>query len=614
MAVLFTSVNFQAIGSTGLALPGALLYTYAAGTLTPLATYTTQAGSVENANPVVCDAAGQAAVWLGTSAYRFILKTAAGVTVRDTDNVTAQDVGVRTDLDDDASATKGAGMVGYGRNVAYGAGTVGYWLEKIIDERIIHVDDLGAVGDGSTDDETAILAGITASVTLGVPVVFDGTKTYVVDATSWTITAGARLRTNGCTFKNPTTNTSNTVWLTVGDGCVIDELNIDMPTGVRRDRLLTIGADCKVGDITVTTTDVQATDSLDFAVRVLGDRTQVGVIKVTSYDHPVTIYQSDNVRVKGVDLTGYVRGLYIFECADLHVGRSHIRTASANASFTSGHNGVLISNDTTGASHDITLEDHHIEDSGEHGMRIGGALTQSDIWIVRPHVKGVGGCGIKILGTDSITPTDRNGTIYLVDAIIEDCGTTALGSNEVGLLIMHVDRVRITNPLVRKIDNTYSSYACLRAVATADLAVVNPHFADAETDGIWLDGAESGDDNDRFSLSGGICRANGQDGVRIAAGANTVRRFNIDGLALDSNGRYGFNIAAGAGSITDSLLKVKTHNNTTGAGACDTAAVFMDVFGAPGGTAISGISAGNGSTWHDQTNFNAMKAGTWTAL
>ena len=87
MASLFTSGRYQGFDSAGVPLSGGLLYSYAAGTLTPLATYTTQSGGVANANPVVLDSAGRAPVWLSSSSYRMILKTAAGVTVTDDDNI-----------------------------------------------------------------------------------------------------------------------------------------------------------------------------------------------------------------------------------------------------------------------------------------------------------------------------------------------------------------------------------------------------------------------------------------------------------------------------------------------------------------------------------------------
>jgi len=87
MASLFTDGKFQAFDADGNPLASGKLYSYAAGTLTPLATYTTQAGNVANANPVILDSAGRASVWRGPASYRMILKTSADVTVWDVDNI-----------------------------------------------------------------------------------------------------------------------------------------------------------------------------------------------------------------------------------------------------------------------------------------------------------------------------------------------------------------------------------------------------------------------------------------------------------------------------------------------------------------------------------------------
>ena len=85
-ADLFTEGKFQAISSAG-PVAGGLLYTYTATTLNPLATYTDYGAGTTNANPVVLDAEGRASVWLGPYVYRMILKTAAGVTIWDVDNI-----------------------------------------------------------------------------------------------------------------------------------------------------------------------------------------------------------------------------------------------------------------------------------------------------------------------------------------------------------------------------------------------------------------------------------------------------------------------------------------------------------------------------------------------
>ena len=82
--------GWQFFDSNGNPLTGGLLYTYAAGTTTPEATYTTSAGSVANANPIVLDSAGRVVdqIWLtqGVS-YKLELKTSLGAPIWTKDNI-----------------------------------------------------------------------------------------------------------------------------------------------------------------------------------------------------------------------------------------------------------------------------------------------------------------------------------------------------------------------------------------------------------------------------------------------------------------------------------------------------------------------------------------------
>ncbi len=71
---------FRAFDTAGNPLAGGQLFTYAAGTTTPLATYSDDAGTVQNANPVILDTTGSAVVRLGTGAYKFVLKDSGGST------------------------------------------------------------------------------------------------------------------------------------------------------------------------------------------------------------------------------------------------------------------------------------------------------------------------------------------------------------------------------------------------------------------------------------------------------------------------------------------------------------------------------------------------------
>lgn len=75
--------------NSGQPCSGCQLFTYQAGTTTPLVTYSDSAGTIPNANPVILDATGRANVFLGSSAYKFVLESSGGITYWTEDNITA---------------------------------------------------------------------------------------------------------------------------------------------------------------------------------------------------------------------------------------------------------------------------------------------------------------------------------------------------------------------------------------------------------------------------------------------------------------------------------------------------------------------------------------------
>lgn len=77
--------------SSGAPLVGGKIYTYSAGTTTPLATYTDATGATPATNPIVLDANGRSpygAIW-GSGSYKFVLKDSTDATIQTDDNVTA---------------------------------------------------------------------------------------------------------------------------------------------------------------------------------------------------------------------------------------------------------------------------------------------------------------------------------------------------------------------------------------------------------------------------------------------------------------------------------------------------------------------------------------------
>jgi hypothetical protein len=87
MAVLSPPPKLQFFDANGVPLVGGKLYSYAAGTTTPLATYTSASETTFNTNPIILNSRGEAEVWLGSPLYKFKLTTAADVEIWTVDNI-----------------------------------------------------------------------------------------------------------------------------------------------------------------------------------------------------------------------------------------------------------------------------------------------------------------------------------------------------------------------------------------------------------------------------------------------------------------------------------------------------------------------------------------------
>ena len=88
---LAPSPRLQFFDANGSPCSGCLLYSYAAGSATPLATYLDSTGTTQNANPVVLDSMGSASVWLKGAAYKLVLTTSGGSQLFNVDNIEPSD-------------------------------------------------------------------------------------------------------------------------------------------------------------------------------------------------------------------------------------------------------------------------------------------------------------------------------------------------------------------------------------------------------------------------------------------------------------------------------------------------------------------------------------------
>ena len=88
---IFGGVGAQFFDNNGNMLSGGKIYTYEAGTSTPLATYTSSAGNTAHTNPIVLDSAGRVPnggeIWNALQLYKFVIKTSTEVLIATYDNV-----------------------------------------------------------------------------------------------------------------------------------------------------------------------------------------------------------------------------------------------------------------------------------------------------------------------------------------------------------------------------------------------------------------------------------------------------------------------------------------------------------------------------------------------
>ena len=175
MAANRPSVYDNQFFNAGAPAAGFKLYTYDSGTTTPKATYTDQAGTIPNTNPITLDSDGMCELWLGTGEYTLALYTgligSGGALVNTWDDVSgvasAGDITtLRADIASSTDATDGAGMVGHNAALNYAAGTIGAVLNDIAIN--VKMFPWLAKTDG-TDTTAALQAAINANVPLIIP-------------------------------------------------------------------------------------------------------------------------------------------------------------------------------------------------------------------------------------------------------------------------------------------------------------------------------------------------------------------------------------------------------------------------------------------------------------
>ena len=271
---LFAGAGAQFLDNNGNPLSGGKIYTYQAGTTTPLTTYTTNSGTIAHTNPIVLDAAGRVPsggeIWLTLGiGYKFVVKTSAEVLIATYDNIpSSAQPPAANDADfimyeQGYTVTAGSFVIGKMYRIAtlgttdftligainnvigthfiatgVGTGTGTAELSQTVESKLretVSVEDFGAVGDGVTDDAPAIRAAYESGASV---INFGQGKTYYINSFDPRPGAGnsgfeyfqvnrsnVHFVGNGCTLKLGT-NSNNARYVVFYNTVVADIENI----------------------------------------------------------------------------------------------------------------------------------------------------------------------------------------------------------------------------------------------------------------------------------------------------------------------------------------------------------------------------------------------------
>ena len=262
---LFAGAGAQFLDNNGNILSGGLIYTYGAGTTTPLATYTSNLGTDSHPNPIVLDSAGRipgGEIWLSNGlGYKFVTKDSNGVLIGTYDNVPSS---AQPPITNDASSiyyeqglstiTAGSFVIGQtylitsigstnfqligatsntvglhfiATGVGSGTGTaqlsitVQTTLRNIqtkLSTELINIEDFGAIGNGIADDTEAFtnfnIWAISQPANCSITLNFGIGKSYICSNGLWPLNINNLIvNGNGSSYKmvNGYINTANGV-------------------------------------------------------------------------------------------------------------------------------------------------------------------------------------------------------------------------------------------------------------------------------------------------------------------------------------------------------------------------------------------------------------------
>lgn len=310
---------------------------------------------------------------------------------------------------------------------------------------IVNLKDYGVIGDGVHDDTQAIQNAINDAYI---------NKSYCVKGLT-----GDRYKVSSLNLKEGTYDFKGVIFISDGlirgnnyvinceEGVKANEIKISIPETNSLERAINISSNCDI-DILEVNSIVQhsnSSDLLDSAVILNGSNIKIAKIFVSNFDNSVCFYNVKDSFVGNIKCKNYKRGVYIRNTANLAIDELYTIGKSTNATFAPGHNGLLVED-----SEYIYINRTLIQDSGEHGIRIGGVrdrvYSQSNMFFDSIITRRCGGSGFKVysgaINNDPVTIRFINiNSLVVIDSSYNQQPTR----NKDGLYLANAADIKINN-------------------------------------------------------------------------------------------------------------------------------------------------------------------------
>jgi hypothetical protein len=593
----------------GAPLAGGKVYTYAANTTNPQATYTNRAGTVPNTNPIILDARGECVIYLTPGlVYDYKIERAD-----------ASQVWTREDVIADAGDANAVSFT------QAGAGMVQRSLESK-NRDLVHADDRGLVGDGS-DETTGVQDLFDAAA--GKVLMLGNSKTYGIGSEGITIPANTTLIANGSKFRKLAASTN--YGITIGANTSADAITLDITggDGVSDPGVKIAGDNVRIGRITVNAMTGGATPTDPYAAVYVGTGTQtagvdIGYIETTGCQLPVIIDTLLSSKIDWIQIADYKRGIYIKDCNSFKLAGGEATSIYSGSVGSAGQNAVLIESATANYSTSgVYICNFTSRISPEHGFRVGGQFIAANIhftdcasYLAGSGTSATGGCGLKVLGPTS-GPAYHEG-IFVDGFLIEDASNTS-GENHHVADFSLIDGLSVKGLVGRRKTRTYSGYGGLRL---SKLKNVNIDAAVVQTNIGAI----------RFKEDSGFAGLTAMQNVRIS-GVFDTGGASSDCLTMECNDTLYLNVSINGATLSGGRSATRIES-PTGSGAYTSVSMTFDYLQQDtAGAALTGAGTGSifynvralwsgtptakdGSIYQDFTNqlVKIRKAGAWTTL